>query len=266
MKEDPQADLHDAAEFFRRGDEGDYVDSESRPAGRRASAEDVALFDDALPDPELVEAQLIRRARYTRWVAGFMGTLSVGCLVLVATHGFASRPVAPLDTVRTPPVPKLTRVAQDIHGLRRTDVMAGDGSHSEKSELSAVAQAAPPETAQPPSGATAPPAARANLARAIVPSRVQAPTRPGEQAQVQAPTRPGTEASQPGVLQQTAEVAPQHTPIASFPASEASQPTGVQRAAQDDAANSRIPAVVVSHAKMDSRNRDYQPPTAQFAD
>ena len=281
MREDPQADLHDADEFFRRGDEGDYADSQSHPAGPRALAGEQPLLEDAdnLPDPALVEAQLQRRARYTRWVVALMGALSLGCLVLFATRGFGGRSGsaeaavrsvtldtldAPLarkhtpDPLNDPRVQKPTKVVQDIQALSRTNGgTTGDDSSPEISAPPRVAQAAQSEPVVPVPAAAAQPAARATAARAtakrtLVTSRVQGPARPVEQA------------SQPAPGHRNAESPAQPTPVARFPGSASSRPAGVQQTPREEKDNDPVPAVVVS--KTESWAADYQPPTAQFSD
>jgi hypothetical protein len=84
VQDDPKSDIDEAAEFFRRGDDGDYVEAESLPAGSTAFAE-----SDEQPapiDPKLLERQLERRARYTRWVMLGMGALSLVTGLGLFTH------------------------------------------------------------------------------------------------------------------------------------------------------------------------------------
>ena len=272
MREDPQADLHDADEFFRRGDEGDYADSESRPAGPRALAGEQPLFEDAenLPDPALVEAQLRRRARYTRWVVALMGALSLGCLVLFASHGFgggsgsaeaAVRSVtldpldAPLARTRSPTplnnprVQMPSKVIQDIQALSRTlGGTTGDDPSPETSARPQVAQATQPKPVVPVPAAAAQPAARATVKKVVVSSQAQGPARPVER--------------QPALGHRNAETPPRPTSVARFAGSE--RPAGVQQTPRDEKVNDPVPAVVVS--KTESWAADYQPPTAQFSD
>lgn len=87
MQIDPESDLEDAAaEFFRRGDEGDYTEAEaeSLPAGSIAFSEN--NDESNQPDRELLEQQLGRRARYTRSVTLGMSALSLVTAVALITH------------------------------------------------------------------------------------------------------------------------------------------------------------------------------------
>jgi hypothetical protein len=84
VQDDPKSDIDEAAEFFRRGDDGDYIEAESLPAGSTAFAN--SDEQPALIDPKLLERQLERRARYTRWVMLGMGALSLVTGLGLFTH------------------------------------------------------------------------------------------------------------------------------------------------------------------------------------
>jgi hypothetical protein len=84
VQNDPESDFEDAAEFFRRGDDGDYAEAESLPAGSIAFAESDDQSNQT--DPKLLERQLERRVRYTRRVKLGMGALSLVTVVAVLTR------------------------------------------------------------------------------------------------------------------------------------------------------------------------------------
>ncbi len=82
---DAHADLEDAAEFFRRGDDGDYPESLSPHDIAVPESESGAGERDVL-DPAALAQRAARRARFTLWVS--RGT---GALALATALAFAAR-------------------------------------------------------------------------------------------------------------------------------------------------------------------------------
>lgn len=260
MNEEPHADLEDAAEFFRQGEESTYAGVASNRSDAEAPADEQDAFveEDNAPDPDLVEQQLERRARYTRWVGSLMGALSIGCLAVFGSRWLggdtelADAQGSSVDTLDAPSVPLVqepTSRPQTIHSLRPAEAVA-------------VAPA-PKSTEVPPAASedSKPPLEHAAPAPQVQPARLSLRRAAAVTASVSSPTR--------------APAAPQARPLAgraiapslgsTLPSRQAFPPV-VEQGTKPEAERAQLPVVVVSKDKTQSWNPDYRPPTAAFAD
>jgi len=99
VHEESQVDLQDAAEFFRRGDDGDYADADSLSPTGIGLARDEGEDENEPTDPALLEQRIARRARFTRWVRTGIGGLAFATLVTCGVRALSrSRPDLELVT------------------------------------------------------------------------------------------------------------------------------------------------------------------------
>ena len=252
MNENPQVDLEDAAEFFRQGED---AAAESRRLANHAFVEDA--LDK--PDPTLVEQQLKRRARYTRWVVALMGTLSVGCLVVFSAQWLkggdqhAEIEILQDDTASSrtaESAPKRAGPVQTTHSLRPAD----------------------PSTRRLPPPKPAPAHEKTQEARATGATLAAAARKDGTSATP--PPAQGSPKSRPPAVAARAVASPRPSPrravASSSTARSKSAPRSraprAQRARETAVRRARVPAVVVSRTKTQGWKAGYRPPTARFED
>ncbi len=145
--------VEDADEFFRRGDDGDYF-----PSDPVISADTLLAETHGSIDFEQIERQLERRARYTRWVTGFMAVLSLATLgVFVARSQMRVHPKegpSAAASARRPPQPdeRVGARKRRIQAARRIPVApaTADQVASDHDQRVATSEAVEPQRVSDP--------------------------------------------------------------------------------------------------------------------
>ena len=99
----PPHGLEDAHEFFRQGDDGEYIEPE-------ATEEPLLEEVGGSRDWAQLEHQLERRARYARWVTGLMVALSLATVLAFAVRSTGEHD-SPAGLTSTESAPRLLRPA-----------------------------------------------------------------------------------------------------------------------------------------------------------
>lgn len=228
MQNDPESDFEDCTEFFRRGDDGDYVDAESLPAGSIAFENDQSVQ----ADPKVLERQLERRARYTRRVKLGMSALSLATVVAFFAHA-------------------LQPSAGDSRSAGEGHVLISDASSPRH------AAQAPAKRLEVPSLVSAPPAPNPR-AQSPDPPQIN-PSALGSEIAI---TAPAAKSSQPS----TATVAgtPRATKVATTGARGAGRQALASNLITKPLSRSSLPSLAPIQAPINAAAS--HPPTARFAD